>query len=269
MISIFANPASLGINGINGTYVKRVSSRIRGEEISAHMGTKYNPEKRDGVCIYIKPRWLRSVRDGDYVDILDEIDLVRKLKLRPGIKVVAMSQSQYDYLKEILPNEIFLIHHHHINFERYRRIRNEKLVGGMIGHTKLAYDIYENIKSNLAKKDIDFITIVDYKIRQDILDFFNKIDFLVVWNTHKPADYKYGHPTKIINAGSFGIPSMSQAIDAYKEFPYIPIKDMDSLVVEADKLKDVSDYQRWSDKVFQEAEKYHISRIAKLYKQLK
>ncbi|OGH18094.1 MAG: hypothetical protein A2868_03475 [Candidatus Levybacteria bacterium RIFCSPHIGHO2_01_FULL_40_15b] len=76
--------------------------------------------------------------------------------------------------------------------------------------------------------------------------------------------------TKIINAASFGIPTLTQPIAGYKEFNgfYIPIKDMDSLVKEAEKLKDVNYYNQWSDRVFNEAEKYHISKIAELYKRL-
>jgi hypothetical protein len=43
---------------------------------------------------------------------------------------------------------------------------------------------------------------------------------------------------------------------------------MNSLVEEAVKLKDDSYYNQWAYNVFNEAEKYHISNIAKLYKEL-
>ena len=273
MISIYAKPWFLRKNdATGGPYVSRVSSRVRGEEISEYMGTKYNAEERmaDDLCIFIKPRGLNSIKDGDYVDILDDITLVPKLKERPGVKVIAMSQAQYEYLKKNLNNEIFLIHHHHINFERFRRTRNTNLVGGAIGHSKYAYDLYGEIKESLSGSGIDFISILSYQTRQDMIDFFKKIDFLVAWNVDEYKDYPHSHPTKIINAASFGIPSLTQPIVGYKEFVgfYIPIEDTDSLVGEAVKLKDVSYYQTWSDKVYEEAEKYHISRIAELYKQL-
>ena len=95
MISFYAKTPFLRIDKTTGVFVNRVSSRIRGEEISAYMGTKYNPEERDGVCIYLKPRGLDGLKDGDYVDILDEISLIPKLKERPGLNVIAMSQAQY------------------------------------------------------------------------------------------------------------------------------------------------------------------------------
>jgi len=271
MISIYGKCPFLRGDKTTGVFVVRVSSRIRGEEISAYMGTKYNPEERDGVCIYLKPRSLDSIKDGDYVDILDDFTLVPKLKERPGIKVIAMSQAQYEYLKENLSNEIFLIHHHHINFERFRRTRNNNLVGGAIGHSKYAHDLYGEIKDALSGSSIDFVSILTYQTRQDMLDFFKKIDFLVTWWGDYDRNCVRSHPTKIINAASFGIPALSQPVAGYKEFAgfYIPIEDMNSLVEEAVKLKDASYYQTWSDKVFKEAEKYHISEIAKLYQALK
>ena len=275
MISIYAKVPFLKTNQINGVYVNRVSSRIRGEEISAYMGTKYNPQKRssDDLCIFLKPGSIDTLKNGHYVDILDDITLIPKLKERPELKVIAMSQAQYEYLKENLTNEVFLIHHHHINFERFRRKRNDNLVGGAIGHSKYASDLYGKIKDVLSGSGIDFVPILSYQTRQDMLDFFKKIDFLVAWNIDEYKDYPHSHPTKIINAASFGIPTLTQPIAGYKEFNgfYIPtqFEDMDSLVEEAVKLKDINYYQGWSDKVYGEAEKYHISNIAKVYKQLK
>ncbi|MEK7117081.1 MAG: hypothetical protein AAB837_02870 [Patescibacteria group bacterium] len=275
MISIYAKPPFLRVNEATGdSYVCRVSSRIRGEEISEYMGTKYNAEERavDDLCIFIKPRSLNSIEDGDYVDVLDGIELIPMLKERPGVKVIAMSQVHYEYLKNELKNEIYLIHHHHINFERFRRTKNDILAGGMIGHSPEAYNTYNQIKESLAPVGIEFLGAFNYKTRQDMIDFFKKIDFFVAWWGDYDRTGFYNHPTKIINPASFGIPALTQPfIGGYKEFDgfYIPIEDMNSLVEEAVKLKDDSYYQIWSDKVFQEAEKYHISQIAELYKQLK
>jgi len=272
MISIYAKSPFLKTDKTTGVFVNRVSSRVRGEEISEYIGAKYNSQERfaDDLCIFLKPRGLESIKDGDYVDILDDINLIPQLKERPSIKVIAMSQVQYEYLRENLKNEIFLIHHHHINFERFRRTRNDKLIGGAIGHSKYASDLYGEIRDSLSGSRIDFVSILSYQTRQDMLDFFKKIDFLVAWNVDEYKDYPHSHPTKIINAASFGIPTLTQPIAGYKEFAgfYIPIEDMDSLVKEAVKLKDIDYYQSWLDKVYGEAEKYHISKIAELYKRL-
>jgi hypothetical protein len=261
------------MNKTIGSYVVRVSSRIRGQEIAEYLGAKFNPQEREpgDLCIFIKPRSIDSLKDGDYVDILDGIEIIPKLKERLGIRVIAMSQIQYEYLKENLSNEIFLIPHHHINFERFRRTRNDILIGGMVGHSGLAYNYYAEIKERLSKVGIDFISDFNSQTRQDMVDFFKKIDFLVIWNTDEYKNCFYCHPTKLINVASFGIPTLTQPIAGYKEFDgfYIPITDMNSLAEEAEKLKDINYYNQWSDKVFKEAEKYHISHIAELYKQLK
>lgn len=43
---------------------------------------------------------------------------------------------------------------------------------------------------------------------------------------------------------------------------------MAELLEEVEKLKDPEYYNQWSRKIIKEAEKYHISNIAKLYLQL-
>src|SRR3989344_1132453 len=273
-ISFIAKPIFFksGIKG--GVYPARLSSRVRGEEIAEYLGETYTSDAtydKSGIRIHLKPRHLRYVKDGDYVDVLDEIELIPMLKERPTVKVISMSQTHHNYLRNEIKNEIFLIHHHHINFEKFRRKKNDILTGGMIGHHVNAYDIYDQIKKRLGEVGIEFVSAFNYKIRQDMVDFFKKIDFLVTWWSSYNLTAFRGHPTKIINAASFGIPSLSQFSPGYKEFEgfYIQIGDMDSLVEEAIKLKDADYYNQWSDKVFKEAEKYHISNIAKLYRKLR
>lgn len=274
MISIFANNATLKETP-TGTYVKRVSSRIRGEEICNYLGSDiacYNPKERSEINIFLKPRALSGLNNGDYVDILDEVNLVPRLKQRPGIKVITMSQAQHEYLSKELENELFLIPHHHINFIRYRRWVNPKLKGGMIGHSQSALDLAKKIRVELDKVNIGFDAIVNYQTREDMLEFFKSIDFLVVWNIDKYKDYPHSHPTKLINASSFGIPVFSQPILAYKEFEgkYIHISDINSLVEELKLFRQYPErYNKWSDIAFNGAEPYHISHIAEKYKQLK
>ena len=110
---------------------------------------------------------------------------------------------------------------------------------------------------------------LNYKTRQDIVDFYKTIDIQVI-GYFKHYDHAYRHPTKIINAASFGIPTIAAPILGYKEFEghYIPAGNMESLLVAVDKLRDIKYYSQWSTKIIKEAEKYHISNIAKLYQQL-
>lgn len=271
MISIYARPMYWDKGYTNEKYLHRLTTRVRGEEITEYLGGKFNIlRKRSDVCIFVKPRHLRSTKDGDYVDILDEVALIPLLKERPKIKVIAMSDIHFNYLKKELPNQVVLIPHHHINFEKQTRTKNKKIVGGMIGSpSKVAYDLVKAIRSKL--KGIEFTTCFNAKTREEMVEYYKSIDFLVIFNLNsKDRTLFYRHPTKIINAASFGIPSLAQTELGYKEVEglYIPVETVEDIVREAKKLQDEDYYNQWSEKLLKEAEKYHISKIAKLYQNL-
>lgn len=274
MISINARPTYWEKGYTKEKCLHRVSSRIRGEEVAEYLGVKFNAKirEKDDVCIFLKPRHLTNIKDGDCVDVLDDLDVIPLLKGRPKIKVIAMSAVHYNYLKKVLDNEIILIPHHHINFEREKRVRNKKLVGGFIGSpSKVAYDKYNGIKVALAKAGIDFTYCFHFQTREEMVDYYMSIDFLIIYNLNlDDRNCFYRHPTKMINAASFGIPTLAQPIAGYSEFEgfYIPVESVDDIVQEVEKLKDMDYYTRWSDKLLKEAEKYHISNTAKLYQNL-
>ena len=256
---INARPTFWATGYTKDEHLHRVSTRVRAEEVMEYPGDK------GGARIWVKPRHLGPVKDGDYVDVLDDIAVIPELKKRPKVKVIAMAQFHYDYLKKELPNEITLIYHHHINFERIRRIRNKELLGGMIGTpSKKTYDLVDEIKNKL-----NFETCFNYRTRTDMVDYYKKIDYLVIWYFGARDTY-YVHPTKIINAASFGIPSLAIPLKGYSEVEglYIPIESVDDIEKEVEKLKDEKYYQEFSDKIYQEAEKYHISNTTKEYERL-
>lgn len=275
-LSFIAKPEFFKPGKNEGVYPVRLSSRVRGREIASFLGAEYseNGKGKYDIRIYVKPESLKSIMDGDYIDILDRNRIIPELKTRPKIKVIAMSKVHYDYLKKKLKNKLFLIPHHHINFENKRRVKNKTIVGGIIGKpTPPDYSLFKRIKSHLAKVGIDFKECFHYRTRQDILDFHAQIDFQVVWFPDQTVEYDcfYRHPTKIANAASFGIPTIAQNILGYKEFEgnYIVAGSFKDIAREADKLKDVSLYNQLSERLIEKAKEYHISKIAKLYKQLK
>jgi len=240
MISIFAKPPYfLGEPGKEATWLmQRVSSRIRGEEIVEYLGANYNKERSD-VNIYVKGCKTGDVKDGDYVDVLDDIWIVDWLKARPKVKVIAMSLSHRDWLKKKLQNEIVYIPHHHVNFDRIVRTREKIEITGYIGApNKVDADIY----------------LTNFNTRQDIIDFYKLIDIQVIGPV---PDVPYYHPTKIINAMSFGIPTVAPKNMGYKEVEGFYFHSLEELKKGWD-----------AERLIKEAEKYHISRIAELYKQL-
>lgn len=274
MISIFAKKPYLLDDAEGGVFFQRLTGRVRGEEIAQYLGAKLNPTEgyENDICIYVKPPSLGHIKDGSYVDILDDKHAFECLKERPGIKVIAMSLSQYEYLKTQLKNEIVFIPHHHVNFENILSDRKEVMVCGYVGSRPSGYSnrINNKVKRELARIGLDFIPIFKYQTRQDIIDYYKKIDLQIIgyFNYHNESIFR--HPTKILNAASFGIPTIAQPILGYKEIEgyYVPVKDMDSLLAETEKMKNKEYYNQWSSKIIKEAEKYHISTIAKLYQQL-
>lgn len=245
MISIFAKPTYfLGpMDKKESWRLQRVSSRIRGEEIAKYLGAKLNPKEPEGVCIYVKGCRYYQIKDGDYVDVLDDEWMVDWLKTRPKVKVIAMSLSHCDFLKSILKNEIVYIPHHHVNFDRIVRIRKEITTCGYVGASQ-----------KIKVKGFKFIYLDSFKTRQDIIDFYKKIDIQVIGNVKNVPLY---HPTKIINAMSFGIPTVSPKRIGYREVEGFYFQDIEEL------------RNGWdADRLIKEAEKYHISKIAKLYQQL-
>lgn len=246
MISIFAKHTYfLGEKDKEKDWrLKRVTSRIRGEEMAEYLGAKLNPEKAEGPCIFVKGCRRNLIKDGDYVDVLDDTWTVNWLKNRPRVKVIAMSLSHYDWLKTQLKNEIVYIPHHHVNFERIVRSRKDITTCGYIGAPQ-KIKVMEGFK---------FISLNNFKTRQEIIDFYKKIDIQVIGPV---PDVPYYHPTKIINAMSFGIPTVSPKRKAYREVEGFYWQDIEELRNGWDALR-----------LIDEAEKYHISNIAKLYEEI-
>src|SRR3989344_1102934 len=272
MISIFARHTYLLGDEKVGLYLQRVSSRIRGEEIAQYLGAKLNPTKgfKNDTCIYVKPMHLDHIKDGSYIDLLDDLHAFELIKSRPGINAIAMSSPHYKFLKKELKNKVVLIPHHHVNFERALRDRKRIITCGYVGvNTPTHRNINHKVRKSLRKIGFYFWPLFLFQTRQDIIDYYKQIDIQVIgYFDHQ--DVPYYHATKIVNAASFGIPTVAGRRLGYKEFEnfYIPVDNMEQLLVEVEKLKDPMYYNKWSKKIIKAAEQYHISKIAKLYRKL-
>ena len=161
-----------------------------------------------------------------------------------------------------------------IDFENKTRVKNKKIVGGMVGKsTPTSYQIFNPIKDALTNVGIEIKDWFSHETKQDALNFYEKTDFQVIWYHDMPDDYSrfYRYPGKIINAGSFGIPTIAQDILGHQEMEgcYISAATHEDIVREALKLQDDDYYNKWSKKLIEKAKEYHISKIAKLYRKLK
>ena len=276
MITIFSRPSYIARPKHLPDYTThRISSRVRGEEIALYGKFKLNPfigYEKD-TLVYVKPTGITHIKDGDWVDVLDGLifDRTELLKKRPLINIIAASQASFDDIKKRFPNKVILIPHHHINFNRDVRSKKEIDTCGYIGSPSIvANRIYDNIGQEVKKMGMKWEVCFNYKTREDAINFFKKIDILIIgaWELGDPNPYKL--PTKIINAASFGIPSIAYPLSGYQEIKgyYRGIENMEDMKREIKRLTDKKYYSHLSSKVLEMSKSYHIKNIIKLYRQI-
>ncbi len=285
MISIFAKPAFLNVNpgqpfiykGVKpkAGHVQRVSSMIRGDQIADNIGARLNPESgyENDVTIYVKP-YVRKGNDFKfegkkaYLDIIDGHNLGNLAMAHPEVSVIVCSQSDHEIMRGVITNEIVVIPQHHCNFENVQRERNGVTRIGMIG-TRGAWDFLpENLEEELSKRGIELLKFSDFFSREDIIEFYKKIDLQIVWRPYKKL---LSNPLKIVNAASFGIPTVALDEPVFKEVEgcYMPVQDLRGLLSAVETLRDYSStYNDYAKRCMEKADLYHIDEIGKLYKQL-
>lgn len=278
MISFFAKKPFLG-NAYpklaDGLTIWRLSSVIRGEQIAEYLGGKFNPSKRSEVNIYLKPNSLKDIEDTDYVDYNDHENaetINQELSKRPKIKVIANCTYSANYLKTKLPNEIICIPQQHINWEGYVNPKRGLKVAGYIGRpSNTSFAINKKVEEQLKKLGIEYFLCYKWTDRKDACDFYKSIDLLIMaYEGTDRYDTPFTTPTKMINAASFGVPTIAYRKKGYEEFEgyYVPYETPEDLIREVERFKDENYYKEFSDKVREKAGEYHISKIAELYKKL-
>jgi hypothetical protein len=283
MISIFAKPAFLNINPSQPFkertkppkgHLMRVSSIIRGEQIAERIGAKLNPTEgyEDDVCIYVKP----MVRRGEdfkfegkpYLDIIDGHSLGSLAEMHPEVTVIVCSQADMEIMSGSIKNKLVFIPQHHCNFEGIKRARKKIETVGVIG-TWRAFDfIPEELKKGIRDLGMEYLEYSKFFRREDIINFYLKIDVQLVWRPYKKI---LSNPLKIVNASSFGIPTIALDEPAFKEVEgcYRIADDIKAFLTELKYLKaHQSVYDTQSRYCLKRAEDNHIERIGRMYKEL-
>ena len=197
MISFFTHSGGAGI--------------IRGQQVAKHLGAKLNPKSgfENDTCIYVKCVPPEYYSENTYIDVVEDSAGLRWVKSHPKVGIIASSKSIYDYLIIKLLNKIVLIPQHHCNFERQVRTRNEVDTVGIIGNKAcFQYPIGE-FEAKLNSMGMKLKTLIKktFDSRQEVVDFYKTIDIQVVWRPN--SDGVLRNPLKLINAMSFGIPTVS------------------------------------------------------------
>lgn len=274
-ISIFAKKA---FRNRSDHHLMRVSSIIRGDQVATQIGARLNPEKgyENDVCIYVKPH-VKPGHDFKFeknscLDIVDGWALVPLLQKHPEVGVIACSQQDCETLAKVLSNKIYFIPQHHCNFERIKKPVEGVTTVGCIGTSDAFPYLPQGLRERLAEKGIKLIEFSKFFGRQEILDFYQKIDVQIVWRPYmRKLKIRLSNPLKLVNASSFGIPTIALNEPAFKELEgcYIPISNLDEFMIQLERLKSAPEiYNEYSEKCLKKAEEYHIENVAKLYQKL-
>ncbi len=287
MISIFAKQAFLNINPSEPFALRkkpvpqgrghllRVSSMIRGDQIADQIGAKFNPTSgyEKDICIYVKPTLGDLKLEGrPYLDIVDGWDLIPFVSKHPELGVIACSKADYETISKAVKNKVVLIPQHHCNYDRIVRTRNEVTRVGVIGTAGAFPFLPKGLKEELTKRGMELLEFSRFFSRQDIIDFYMKIDVQIIWRSYmKDGKIHLSNPLKIVNASSFGVPTIALDEPTFKEMEgcYIPVDTLDEFLTALDRLRgDPFLYNEYRDRCISKAEEYHVSNIAKLYQQL-
>ena len=272
-LSIFAKPATYQRTPkLPFPHLIRASSIIRGDQIAEYLGCKLNPIEgyENDTLIYVKPPRIGDIKAGSWIDVMDSPHILQAVIDRPYLNLILFSlKTLGDIQFKNIKNNMVVIPQHHCNFDRIQRvgrtIENVGFIGGEIGFT-LPVD---EITKRLAEYGLKFLYLTRYKTREDVIDFYKKIDVQITW-TRPEYQYQSKCPLKLTNSASFNIPTVAYPQDCYEEADghYIKAYTIDKLVEEVVKLKDEAYYQKATEGLVAWSERYHISRIAELYKQL-
>lgn len=258
----------------------RISTIIRAVQIATCLGVKLNPTQgyKNDVCVYVKPPYKRGNDfsfEGKkaYLDVVDELGFCDLLRKHPESGVLSLSDWNFRMLKKVLPNnKVVNIPQQHCNFERLKRIRREIMTVGIIGALNAIAYLPKGLKEALAQRGMELIEFSKFTTRQDVVNFYMDIDVQIVWRPY--FDYSRDilmNPLKIVNASSFGIPTIAYSEPVFEEMSgcYIPVHTLDEFLTNLDNLRSHPDlYDEYSKRCLEKAKKYHIEKIAQLYKNL-
>lgn len=256
------------------------SSVVRGWQIAEKIGARLNPKSgyKSDLCIYVKPQLdadsgFKFEGKKQYLDIIDRFDLVPLIKTNPKLSVITCSEMDYVGLAEILAtdalsNKVVLIPQHHCNYDREIRIGKEINTVGVIGTDYTFKNLPPDLEPQLSQRGIKLLKSSDFLKRRDVVNFYKNIDLQIVW---RPWRKKLANPIDIINAASFGIPTIAFEEPYFKEMGncYIPVLNFDEFLFRLDQLRSSATlYNNYSELCLEKAERYHIDNIAKLYEAL-
>lgn len=253
------------------------SGEIRGRQMAKVTGGVVDPERVsvDDVLVFIKSRpsdrvvkYLMAM----YIDVDDNHTLIPYLSEHREVHVIAASRVGQQYLKEQTGrDDILLIPSNHCNYERFVKVMSGVKTAGFIGYRENLHLDVDELRSALGKVGIDFVIKTEFKSREEVCDFYKSIDIQICFRQKSdtnPAP-ELRDPLKLINAGSFGIPTVAYPEPSYAdEFGdcFLPAMSLDKVVEGCEWFKNNGwFYHEVAMAALQCAEHYHIEHIAPMF----
>lgn len=192
----------------------RTSNLIRADQISEFISAKINPIDgyENDVCIYVKQFPLDHFPENSYFDINDLYPCLPWILEHPTIKVITISRVEQRYVSTSLKrDDVILIPQHHCNYLREQREREDVMVAGVIGGNRAYEGNREELSSMLKDIGVEYIDCIHPRTRQEVVEFYKKIDVQLTYRPRRSTRRgvkELGSSLKLINAGSFGIPTV-------------------------------------------------------------
>ena len=249
------------------------SNEIRVNQISEFLGGKINPKEgyESDVCIYIKRIPPINHPEKSYIDIIDQPSCIPWLLERSSIKVIAVSRITQKYISKIINRDVIFLPQHHCNYLRESRDRDEVNVVGIIGSPDGECS-YNGLFDRLKKIGLNLIVCRNPRHRENVVSFYKNIDIQIAYRPQTLEWDKFHTSLKLVNASSFGIPTVAYPEKSYiEEFGgcFLSALSEEDLFMNIKKLKEEPFlYEDLSERAKLRTEKYHIENIAKLYQQL-
>jgi glycosyltransferase involved in cell wall biosynthesis len=246
------------------------SGEIRGTQIAQYLLARVNPPAGWSydfdVHVWVKQEPANMSLPGrHYLDVLDEHRRIPWLLKHPECGVIASSQSGLKCLQKALDRgDVVLIPQHHCNYERVVRTITDIKVAGVIGGAGALQCNVEELRARLAEIGVELRIVNAYEARRDVVEFYKGLDVQIVWRNEQRV---LKNPLKLINAMSFGIPTIAHPEVAYEEVSdyYWGANSIDDVLLHIRHLRNEGFD---AGHLVEKAEEYHIEHVARLYGQL-
>lgn len=247
-----------------------ISGKVRGTQILSYLSEHYpDVVEKSNVEIFIK-RDIGS-NAGNAIKIVDLIDLELPLyKVSEADGFIVTNDVAKEYAERRTSKPVYVIPHHHCNFDDLRREDREVKTVGYIGAVDRLSILVDILRKKLEKHGFEFVThfLTLEDSRDSVVDKYLGLDISLVFDNSSakfsfPPELK--NPLKVVNAGSFGIPTVGFRELAYRDVRMIEASNTHKIIVSCLALRDKSVYNPVATDCVEEAKKFHIKEIAKKY----